>query len=732
MSEELYHTSAPRGLHPGTGGFCTVAMTSGISPLLEERLTLLSAYRWADTVSDDAGGAAGASPVAWAHWRLPLGGRTFSVLSRVADAGVDHSRRSNRFAHHLVLEASEQVDAGPAWLLRRQGVMQTVWAGPPRLLPSNRSLPNGPNPTRACDAWAGAAGDAAWGRVLAEAYEADPQRVAWVIAPAGVDLLALFDESIALISPVRRWEVTFNTYFIELPAGLSCAWRGCPAGSRIAAELISHPGTALVIDLTRPMPSLSPADVSRLTRPAVQARPVAAESLVPLARTISPRREAEVVPLRDVEHASTAPEVTTIHEWMPPESATVIEYAAPRRRAKKVSGVTWLILAACLLVAVSTVAWFLTSEASYVGSAVTPATPAGPLPNPAIVGAVKTETSHSQTPAIPTSIPVEDTHRAALLSQVADLTREKQKLEEELAAISRQAATAAAGHVAEVERLTAELSEVRSAQAMDATRSVTTTAPAAATGTPPAPNVLDDRYVLWQSPASSSTAADRIELSAPPVPAALTLAQPEPTRLVIRPAGRALTVDSSGSIVSTDLAAIQLKSGRLTFEWRDKKRFREIDGAAGWLGLSVVRVFRQKEELAAAQPVAPLLIKLNLSDVVAVLPDLRGAPPGSLALVPPVDPPTGWSARTTNGDPLTASMSSLREPAAHFEISLGASGPVGTVRATWRDHRASLANVPSALKEIDGAPPFEFLVRYNPTGAVVARVAIVMDRPHVP
>ncbi len=189
-----------------------------------------------------------------AHWRLPLGGKTLSVLSRVADSGVDYSRRSNRFAHHLVLDRPELIEAGPAWLLRQPEVMQGNWSGEPQMLLSNRPLPTGSNPSRSCAAWAAAAGDAGWGGVLAESLLADPGRVAWIVFPPDVDLLALFDESLSLIPEARRWDVTFNTYFTELPAGLNCAWRGCPAGSRTASEAIRNPAGALVIDLTRPAP----------------------------------------------------------------------------------------------------------------------------------------------------------------------------------------------------------------------------------------------------------------------------------------------------------------------------------------------------------------------------------------------------------------------------------------------------------------------------------------------
>src|SRR5688500_14668815 len=153
MSHELFNTSAPRGVKPGSGGFCTVAVTAGLSPPLEERLTLLSGYRWIYPPGEPD---AARNPVSHAHWRIPLGGKTVSVLSRVCDAGFDYSRRSNRFAHHVVLEPHEQVPAGPAWLLGQPGFMETGWdGGEPRVLPAGRPVPYGgadANPPRVCAA----------------------------------------------------------------------------------------------------------------------------------------------------------------------------------------------------------------------------------------------------------------------------------------------------------------------------------------------------------------------------------------------------------------------------------------------------------------------------------------------------------------------------------------------------------------------------------------------------
>ena len=47
MSQELIYTSAPRGLRPGSRGFCTVMRTEGLPEPVVNRLEALSGYRHA-------------------------------------------------------------------------------------------------------------------------------------------------------------------------------------------------------------------------------------------------------------------------------------------------------------------------------------------------------------------------------------------------------------------------------------------------------------------------------------------------------------------------------------------------------------------------------------------------------------------------------------------------------------------------------------------------------------
>jgi hypothetical protein len=245
MTHELFYTSAPRGLQPGAMGFCTVAATRGLPAGLWQKLESLSAYRALYALHD---ANAGLNPVIHAHYRIDVGGKSYSVLTRIAAAGLDYSGRNNKFAHHIVLESHERPAAGPAWLLSQPGFMESAWDGEVRLLENGRIPPRGDASPRICEQWAAATGDAGWAGVVTEWFLADPQRSVFLLHEPGVDLLPLFDEAIALLQPERRWELTFSTYAVGIPQGTTCHWRGLVKGST-EAKLARRASGALVIEL---------------------------------------------------------------------------------------------------------------------------------------------------------------------------------------------------------------------------------------------------------------------------------------------------------------------------------------------------------------------------------------------------------------------------------------------------------------------------------------------------
>ena len=249
MSQELHYTSVPRGLKPGSRGFCTVAATPGLSGPLLERLESLSAYQPVFPVHDPA---AAKNPVNFMHVKAAIGGKSLSVLSRVGPAGLDYSGRTNKYGHHIVLEPTERPPGGPAWLLSQPGFMQEVWRGEPRVLAEGARPPQADRPPAVASAWHAATGDAGWAGVLAEAFLADPRRTAVIVFRPGMELLPLFVEAIALLPPPLRRDVEFSTFFATLPPGVACSWRGVIDGSPEAEAAQRLPG-ALVINLCRPL-----------------------------------------------------------------------------------------------------------------------------------------------------------------------------------------------------------------------------------------------------------------------------------------------------------------------------------------------------------------------------------------------------------------------------------------------------------------------------------------------
>jgi len=282
MIQEIIYTSAPQGLRPGTYGFCTVAATAGMPASLIERLEALSGYRHLYPPGD---AQASRNPVVFSHVELKVNGRSLHILSRVADAGLDYSQRSNKLAHHVVLDDAETLAGGPAWLLQQAGFLTTEWTGPPRALPRGKQVPRAAEPPQICRAWQYATGDAGWAGVLAQ-HAYDARRPAYLVVPEDCDVLALLTEALALLPERKRWKVSFCTCFTKMPAGIDCLWRCVIAGSPEADAALSLQGD-LVLDLTK---RLGPAPESPLV---TSARTGQAPAEV---RAAAPSQQASPIP----------------------------------------------------------------------------------------------------------------------------------------------------------------------------------------------------------------------------------------------------------------------------------------------------------------------------------------------------------------------------------------------------------------------------------------------------
>lgn len=353
MSHEILYTSAPQGLKPGSRGFCTVVSTAGMAKNLAERLESFSGYRHAFLAHE---ARADQNPINYAHYHTIIGGRKYHILSRIADAGLDYTQRSNKLAHHVALEPSETANApgGPAWVMAAKGFFLEQWDGQVRTLPTGREPTASDRPPQICDRWKQLTGDAGWGGVLAESAF-HKGGVMSVIFAAGTPVLDLVVESLGLLPPEKRWDVTFSTYFTKAPAGIDCQWRflldGTPEATALRRDV-----RAAVIDLCQPLGQAPDGDWTQAARAGLVSRRGPSRIEAPLQRSAPdlPRPVATTVqpPVEESGELSLTlltPPSPTRHTLPPP---AWLPSATPRRSRR------WLVpiaVAGLLVIALGTV-----------------------------------------------------------------------------------------------------------------------------------------------------------------------------------------------------------------------------------------------------------------------------------------------------------------------------------------------------------------------------------------
>lgn len=357
MSQELHYTSVPRGLKPGSRGFCTVAATPHLPGPLVDRLEALSGYQPVFPPHDPS---AALNPVVFSQLRLTVAGRVVSVLSRIGPSGLDYSGRPNKYAHHVVLEGNERPEGGPAWVLSQPGFMQAGWDGEPREIPTGRTPGLGDRPPGVARAWQALTGDAGWAGVLAESFLADQRRPVFLVFRTGMELLPLFVEALALMLTSRRWDVDFSTYFSQLPQGVNCTWRGLLEGSPEAANARRLPN-ALVLDLCQPLGRADGGALVHLARTGERLPQEPVKTTAPPGSGWhTPRIPHDpAVPATDQsgQTAASLPRITAGDYYLIPELARLApgpNYAGPsQRRRKRRWAVVAAITAVCLVVLVA-------------------------------------------------------------------------------------------------------------------------------------------------------------------------------------------------------------------------------------------------------------------------------------------------------------------------------------------------------------------------------------------
>lgn len=229
MPWQLIYTSAPRGLTSGQSGFCIVARSAGLREGLVQRLEQFSAYQHLKAAT----AGAGVNPVIAACRIVDLRGARYYVLTRIRDAGLDFTARTNHVAHHLVFEPSELFELpSPAVILRDWDGWRRRWDEPPRLIEDDelgnlRALADTPLPAQA---WLDATGDS--GRAAA-LLEPELAQGCHLVGPPGDEerLLDLFAETLQILnadgrSPGKAWQFPFTTFLQESDDAADFRWRG--------------------------------------------------------------------------------------------------------------------------------------------------------------------------------------------------------------------------------------------------------------------------------------------------------------------------------------------------------------------------------------------------------------------------------------------------------------------------------------------------------------------------
>jgi hypothetical protein len=246
-SYELCYTSAPRGLVPGSQGFCTVKATRGIPLPLREALESLANYRHKYPPNHPN---AEFNPVNFMHLVIQASGKSWHVVSRIQDAGLDHTNRSNFFAHHLAITDGDLVPAGPGWLVRQPALLSSMWDYQTGELNDRTSLPNAKEKPSICQSWQAVVGDAGWAGVVADRLLQTREPI-YLVYDEKTSVMPLVGEVLALLPEAKRWTITFSTYFSSLPSTTECRLRCVLKGTPEETKAQKH-GGAFVLDLTKP------------------------------------------------------------------------------------------------------------------------------------------------------------------------------------------------------------------------------------------------------------------------------------------------------------------------------------------------------------------------------------------------------------------------------------------------------------------------------------------------
>ena len=240
MPQQLIYTSAARGIVAGRSGHCTVARSAAMREPLVLQLEKWSYYQHLSL-------SGGQERPIHACRTVDIRGSRFHVLSRIQDAGLDFTGRTNFVAHHLVFTPAEARRLpSPPVILRGWYGWVRLWATEPQLLENEDwsglaalmatlSVP--------AETWRQVTGDAVNGYGMLEVRPGTAFRADDLPDDTVLSLLAESLELLELRDPRRdfrasAWNYTFTTSMQEQDNPTDFRWRCLhsdnPASSRLA------------------------------------------------------------------------------------------------------------------------------------------------------------------------------------------------------------------------------------------------------------------------------------------------------------------------------------------------------------------------------------------------------------------------------------------------------------------------------------------------------------------
>jgi hypothetical protein len=284
MPWQLIYTSAPRGLHSGQSGFCTVARSADLREALVQRLEQISSYHYLNAAE---AALTHRNPTICAFRILDLRGTKYHVLTRIQPCGLDFTSRTNHLAHHLVFQAGDLASLpSPASILRYWDGWLGSWQEEPRLLDglSSEAFASAARFCLPAQTWLRVTGDA--GRAAGLLGD-DCIRGCYLVCPTGgaTQVLEMFCETLQLLNPngqyaLRPWRHPFTTLLQAEDNPADFQWRACQEGTPGYQQAFQR--SALLTPLASvPVPGNSLATVARegLNAPALQ--PAASSSSAP-------------------------------------------------------------------------------------------------------------------------------------------------------------------------------------------------------------------------------------------------------------------------------------------------------------------------------------------------------------------------------------------------------------------------------------------------------------------